>query len=296
MTVGHTLTPTPLPTNFPTKAPTSDPTPVPTSAPTKAPSQNPSSLPTSTPTSNCESNLLQDGDMETIGAWKAWRSEIILTTGVTGKAIEAKGRTKWRTGIRQDLVVDAFACLTIGTIMHIDFKVRLFDEETEAGISCDPTDDTSIDCPLITFRHNFATDPIPFWNYIRSPEMQWDPNGWNDFHGVYVVDRDWATHGGKDNHWWYILISGGPIGSVIVADDVTMTVGHTLTPTPLPTNFPTKAPTSDPTPVPTSAPTKAPSQNPSSLPTSTPTSNSNPTNTPTTKAPTSNPTPVPTSA
>ena len=119
-----------------------------------------------------------------------------------------------------------FSCLGLGSVVHFTFKVKLYDEVTEEGVSCEPSS-TTVDCPMITFRHEFSSEEMDNWDYVRDPLMTWDPNGWNEFHGTYVVTRDWASLTSTTGSMWYIALSGGPPGNVLVVDDISMTVGHT---------------------------------------------------------------------
>ena len=70
--------------------------------------------------------------------WRAWvGASVELTMGATGSAIVAFGRDKWRSGPRQDLRDDDLTCLTPGTVATFEFKVKLMDNVTDLGVSCD---------------------------------------------------------------------------------------------------------------------------------------------------------------
>lgn len=168
-----------------------------------------------------------------MGFWRGWGAEIRLTDGVTGNAIEGYNRSTFRSGPRQDLTQKDLGCLPVGSTLYVSFKAKLIDQTTGEGVACDPLTITS--CPMITLRHET-------WDYITDPLMQWDPNSWNSFHGQYEVTSEWSSS-------VYVMISGGADGTVVVADDISLTVTEsTSEPTPLPTVATTQPPTGAPIP------------------------------------------------
>jgi hypothetical protein len=175
--------------------------------------------------------LLENGNFEdpAMGFWRGWGAEIRLTDGVTGYAIEGYDRSGFRSGPRQDLTQRDLSCLPVGSTFYVSFKAKLVDQTTGEGVACDPLTITS--CPMITLRH-------ANWDYIDDPYMKWDPSGWNSFHGYYEVTSEWSTDS------VYVMISGGPDGTTVIADDISLSVTkNTREPTPLPTVATTPPPT-----------------------------------------------------
>ena len=175
-----------------------------------------------------------DFEVADMTPWRGWSgASISLVPGVTSNAIYAGGRTAWRSGQRQNLEQEDLDCLPPGTFVNIDFKVKLIDETTGQGVDCDPLSTTS--CPLVTIRHST-------FDYAYNRNKVWNPNGWNDFHGTYLVSGPWTTS-------VYLMVCGGEPGQAIVVDDITVAVGTspapTLSPTPAPLT-PTASPTQSP--------------------------------------------------
>jgi len=165
-------------------------------------------------------------------------------------------------------------CLVEGTTWVVSLKVKLEDGVTGDGVYCDPSVEGYTGCPYIWLRVVKTTGQT-FDMTVRDYDMAWDPDEWNSFKGHVTITPDF----GSNIEAIHTIFTGGPVGSVLLLDDLAWTP-TTAIPTTVPTSTPTKSPSTHPTVTesvlpsysPSAPPTLAHSVVPSASPTYNPTS------------------------
>jgi hypothetical protein len=211
----------------------------------------------------------------------------LSSPGYGGSKYAYKAYDRWSetSGMKMNLL--PLKCLTEGTTWFVNFKVKLEDGTTGDGVSCDPSGVESTGCPYVWLRVVKTTGQT-FDVNIHDDNEEWDPENWNSFSGHVTITADF----GPNIKTIHTIFTGGPLGSVLILDDLSWTpttgiptgtptsvpttpptLAHSILPTVSPTDVPTTTPTISHSIVPTSSPTGVPTTIPSSLPTGTPTQN-----------------------
>jgi len=189
----------------------------PTASPTR------SDPPSQSPTGLCTKNFLKNNDARTgsLEYWTSWLNPIGVKSpgyGGTDYVFMAYQRSGWERGIGQWL---DYSCISLNSTLHFQAKVMLYDEET--GIpttTCDPRDILAHDCPmvrLVTAMENGANH----FDVYRDTDMAWNPNGWSDFDINVLLTPD---NSGDDLVKFFPNFVGGPAGSVLVIDKISITL------------------------------------------------------------------------
>jgi len=190
--------------------------------PTAAPSS--SMVPSAAPSVFCTKNFFKNSDVEkgTTRNWYGWGNAIAIDDnpgyGGSGYAIKAYNRNSWHRGIGQ--FVD-FSCFTTNVTLHWQAKVKLYNQTTGEGISCDPRNTFSLECPVIRLL-TMKSDGSRRWDLFHDWDMPWDPNG--GFNNFDLKVSMIPENSGDDLTTFRPFFVGGPVGSVLVVDDVSVTV------------------------------------------------------------------------
>jgi len=210
-------------------------------SPTVAPSITP--MPSGSPTVFCSKNFIRnpDGEFGAPSYWMAWGNNYIGMEepgfGGVGYALKAFDRTSWNEGITQ---VISHSCLLPGSTWRFQAKIKLYDQTSMQGISCNPKSTTSFDCPFIRMAVRKYHENV--FVSIQDHKMTWDPNGWNTFDVVHTMEE---AHSGGHVDWFMPIFVGGPPNSVLLIDDVIIeALEEWETPTASPTSSP--APSASP--------------------------------------------------
>jgi len=189
--------------------------------PTAAPTA--SIAPSSSPSVFCTKNFFKNSDAEDgTSRWFGWGNPIGIDEspgfGGSGNALKAYNRNSWHRGIGQ--WVD-FSCLTTNVTLHFQAKVKLYDQSTGAGITtCEPRDTLSLACPMIRLFTR-KDDGSRRWDIFRDWDMVWNPNGWSYFD---LKLRMTPENSGDDLTQFRPFFVGGPVDSVLVIDEASVTV------------------------------------------------------------------------
>jgi len=189
--------------------------------PTASPTS--SEPPSQSPTSPCSENFAKNGDAETgsLTYWTSWGNPIGVQSpgyGGIGHAFIAYDRHGWQRGIGQWL---DYSCISLNSTLHFQAKVMLYDEDTSAPITkCDPRDILGYNCPmmrLVTAKEN----GLNRFDVFRDTDMSWNPSGWSDFDVQIKLTPETS---GEDLVKFFPNFVGGPLGSVLVVDNVQITL------------------------------------------------------------------------
>jgi len=181
-----------------------------------------SSVPTIAPTYQCDNEFVRNPSFDSgeTDYWNGWGNSIDTISpgyGGTGHAIIAYDREKWHRGV--GYWMDP-GCLTLNSIWQFKFKVRLYDQETGTGLtSCIPRNELSNYCPMIRLITSKGDNKINYHHY-RDTNMVWNPEGWSDFDLIIKMTPE---NSGDDVDRFFPYFVGGPAGSVLSLDDVSIT-------------------------------------------------------------------------
>jgi len=179
--------------------------------------------PSQAPTSLCSKNFAKNGDAETgsLTHWTSWGNPIGIQSpgyGGIGHAFTAYGRHGWQRGIGQWL---DYSCISLNSTWHFQAKVMLYDEDTGVPITnCNPIDILGYNCPmirLVTAKENGSNR----FDVFRDTDMAWNPGGWSEFDLKIKLTPETS---GDDLVKFFPNFVGGPIGSVLVLDNVQITL------------------------------------------------------------------------
>lgn len=153
---------------YPTTSPTTSPTE--SQTPTMIHSSAPSPLPSTSPTVQCERNFIDNGDAETLSGWgRRGGSGISLTQGFSGNGIQVTGRGSNSNGPQQLMNSGDLGCLTVGSVLSISFKVKLYNETTGGPDTYCSATSPSGDCPRLGLRQEFPGTNL--WTWLSDSNM-----------------------------------------------------------------------------------------------------------------------------
>jgi len=161
--------------------------------------------------------LIQGNDAESgkLSGWHDWYSTIDMVSpgyGGNGYAYKAYNRDKWYHGMTQNLPL---SCLQVGTIWHITFKAKLYDEKTGNAISCRSENKKYKGCPLVQIEIKTSMDANIY--FLRDNTMTWIPRDWSTYNKKIRITREMVGQGATS---FRVAFIGGPPGSVLLLDDV----------------------------------------------------------------------------
>jgi len=191
--------------------------------------ETPTSMPTlsdppsQTPTTFCGKNFVKNGELEEgTSSWFGYGNPIAIDDepgfGGSGHALKAYNRNSWHRGIGQWL---DFSCFSQNSTLHIQAKVKLYDQDSHTGItSCLPMNTLNDLCPMVRLLTR-KSDGSHHWDILRDTNMNWNPNDWSDFDIKVKLTPD---NSGDDIIHFRPFFVGGPKNSVLVIDNVQITL------------------------------------------------------------------------